>query len=77
MYFDYEDSLLVCTIDKVGSTNWYIDFLMLAMIRNPSAGFSWNTTRDEIRDVHYRIKSGKYKLAIKNHVRSEIKYLCN
>ena len=59
MYFDYEDRLLVCTIDKVGSTNWYHQFLRLGLLRQPGV-ISWeNTTRDELRDIHYRIKSGE------------------
>ena len=59
MYFDYEDGLLVCTIDKVGSSTWFVNFLQLAMARHPEAGFTWDqTTRDELRDVFYRIRSG-------------------
>jgi hypothetical protein len=59
MYFDYDDRLLVCTIDKVGSTYWFLQFLRLGFLRKPGV-FTWeNTTRDELRDVHYKIKSGK------------------
>ena len=36
MYFDYQDKLLVCTIDKVMSTTFLAHFKKLAQKRKPN-----------------------------------------
>jgi hypothetical protein len=60
MYFDYRDSLLICTIDKVSSTTILTHFKKLAMVRD--VGFNtYQTSRDETRDSYYGLRKGKKK----------------
>lgn len=58
MYFDYQDNLLVCTIDKVSSTTWLYHFKNLAMLRYPEF-INVEKSRDETRDIYYALKTGK------------------
>ena len=57
MYFDYQDNLMVCTIDKVGSTTIYFHFKHLAFTRIPGFLLS-ETSRDETRDIVYGLNKG-------------------
>ena len=59
MYFDYQDKLLVCTIDKVGSTTWLAHFKNLAAKRIPEFNIA-DTSRDETRDIIYALNKGTY-----------------
>ena len=59
MYFDYQDKLLVCTIDKVGSTTWLAHFKNLAAKRIPEFNLA-DTSRDETRDIIYALNKGTY-----------------
>ena len=57
MYFDYHDKLLVCTIDKVMSTTFLAHFKKLGMKREPNL-INTETSRDDTRDIFYRINKG-------------------
>ncbi len=57
MYFDYQDNLLVCTIDKVSSSTWLGHFQRLGSIRDPDL-ISQNTSRDDTRDKYYALSKG-------------------
>ena len=61
MYFDYQDNLMVCTIDKVGSTTIYFHFKHLAFTRIPGFLLS-ETSRDETRDIVYSLKRGTFTI---------------
>jgi len=58
MYFDYQDNLMVCTIDKVSSTTLLFHFKKLAMLRYPEY-INIEKSRDETRDFYYALKTGK------------------
>ena len=64
MYFDYQDKLLVCTIDKVGSTTWLAHFKNLAAKRIPEFNLA-DTSRDETRDIVYALNKGRKKNQVK------------
>ena len=57
MYFDYQDKLLVCTIDKVMSTTFLAHFKKLALKRKPNF-IKLETSRDDTRDIFYGIDKG-------------------
>ena len=57
MYFDYQDKLMVCTIDKVVSTTILFHFKQLAFKRIPGFIIS-ETNRDETRDVVFALNKG-------------------
>ena len=57
MYFDYQDKLMVCTIDKVVSTTILFHFKQLAFKRIPGFLIS-ETNRDETRDVVFSLNKG-------------------
>ena len=61
MYFDYQDNLMVCTIDKVGSTTIYFHFKHLAFTRIPGFLLS-ETSRDETRDIVYSLNRGTFTI---------------
>ena len=57
MYFDYQDNLLVCTIDKVMSTTFLAHFKKLALKRKPNL-IKLETSRDDTRDIFYGLDKG-------------------